>query len=616
MQIKNLKIKNFKSIENQSIEFLPNINIFVGVNGAGKTTILEVISISLSWLINRIQKENSSGKKIKNTFIRNESKKCKIEIGICFENNIYNWSLIQSAKGYSSEEHSELSDVSKLAYIFQEEYQKNSKLPMIAYYPVNRIAEGISNINTSISSISNIDIYSNSLGEKANFSSFFEWFKIQDDILNEQSMSITKWMIKHKKWIQKRVLKIINSYNINENNEAFEYFIERVNYDDSIYEEPVYIFRELIHVLEEQNYTMYQELHLNHIMHETEYLLYKMSKSSFKFKKFISVTDFPFHHIKRVYDTIIKTIYSKHDRYNKIHFAFIKLIWSILNFAVLLGCWWLSTIGIRQLEKLFKKYEPLYTDNINDYSSNSQAFIEEFINIINNDTKRLENATFGQGRELQQVAKAIERFIPEYTNIRVTRIPKPHMLVNKNGTTFRLDQLSDGEKNMIAMIGDIARRLSISNPDLEEPLHGYGIILIDEIDLHLHPLWQRTIITNLVKVFPNCQFIITTHSPQVISHVKAEHIFLLTQKNNRMQISKAIESYGQSTNRLLEDILDVDSRPTEIKAELKKLYDLISDNKLDEAKKLMNVLEKTIEGREPELVKANVLIKRREVLGK
>jgi predicted ATP-binding protein involved in virulence len=237
------------------------------------------------------------------------------------------------------------------------------------------------------------------------------------------------------------------------------------------------------------------------------------------------------------------------------------------------------------------------------------------MHIIERDTTRLKQATSNQGRELQFVTKAIESFIPEYSNLRVTRVPRPHMLVDKKGAEFKLNQLSDGEKNMIAMIGDIARRLSMANPTMKNPLKGDGIVLIDEVDLHLHPAWQRIIISKLTEVFPNCQFIITTHSPQILSHVSAEHIFLLLQKNNNMEIIKPTESYGKNTDRILEDILGVESRPLKIKKELHQLFQLIQKKDLDKARELMNKLENEIEGREPELVKANVLIERKEILG-
>ena len=71
-------------------------------------------------------------------------------------------------------------------------------------------------------------------------------------------------------------------------------------------------------------------------------------------------------------------------------------------------------------------------------------------------------------------------------------------------------------KIIIAMVADIASRMAEGNPGIENPLEASGVILIDEIDLHLHPKWQREILRKLHEVFPNVQFIVTTHSPIIL----------------------------------------------------------------------------------------------------
>lgn len=83
-------------------------------------------------------------------------------------------------------------------------------------------------------------------------------------------------------------------------------------------------------------------------------------------------------------------------------------------------------------------------------------------------------------------------------------------------TNLDVLQLSDGEKCTLALFGDIARRLAIANPSLDDPLQGDGVVLIDELELHMHTSWQRKVISMLKKTFPNIQFIITTHSPQIL----------------------------------------------------------------------------------------------------
>ncbi|MFN0199970.1 MAG: AAA family ATPase [Bacteroidia bacterium] len=89
--------------------------------------------------------------------------------------------------------------------------------------------------------------------------------------------------------------------------------------------------------------------------------------------------------------------------------------------------------------------------------------------------------------------------------------------------------LSKGYETMLSIIGDIAYRCTVLNPNLDDVLaQTPGVVLIDEIDLHLHPKWQKQIIENLKKVFPKIQFIVTTHSPFIIQSVKKEELHNLT----------------------------------------------------------------------------------------
>ena len=79
-----------------------------------------------------------------------------------------------------------------------------------------------------------------------------------------------------------------------------------------------------------------------------------------------------------------------------------------------------------------------------------------------------------------------------------------------------IEQLSEGYKIVIAMVADLAARMAEANPGMDNPLEASGIVLVDEIDLHLHPQWQREIILQLTTVFKNIQFIVTTHSPIIV----------------------------------------------------------------------------------------------------
>ena len=192
-----------------------------------------------------------------------------------------------------------------------------------------------------------------------------------------------------------------------------------------------------------------------------------------------------------------------------------------------------------------------------------------------------------------------------FTDLQVKR-SRMEMTLKKQGQELVVNQLSDGEKNLLAMVGDLARRLAIANPDpTKNALEGEGIILIDEIEVHLHPKWQRDIIPRLTSTFPNCQFIVTTHSPQVLSNVKKENVFIVED----FQVYPAdAYTFGRDSNSILSELMGVPERPVQIKNQLKKCLYKIDDGNIEEAKVLLHELSDLIGHDDSEIVKANTLI--------
>lgn len=228
---------------------------------------------------------------------------------------------------------------------------------------------------------------------------------------------------------------------------------------------------------------------------------------------------------------------------------------------------------------------------------------------------RLDQNPNYQDKQLEAVRQAISSLIPNFTKLRVRRSPL-RMTLQKDGEELIVNQLSDGEKCLLAMVGDLARRLAIANPGLENPLHGAGVVLIDEIELHLHPKWQREIIPALTRTFPKCQFIVTTHSPQVIGEVKPQGIYILEKTDNGIIAKRPQSSYGRDSNQILEDLMDVPERSQEIKAKIFRLFRLIDAGNLDAAKQLRQELSEEIGEDEAQFVKADILIKRKGLLRK
>ena len=217
--------------------------------------------------------------------------------------------------------------------------------------------------------------------------------------------------------------------------------------------------------------------------------------------------------------------------------------------------------------------------------------------------------------QLKAVRRALRQLTLGFKNPTVRRNPL-RMEVEKGGRTLLVNQLSDGEKCLMAMVGDLARRLAIANPKRGNPLGGSGIVLIDELDLHLHPKWQRELMTRLQQVFTRCQFLVSTHSPHVMTHVQPESLFLLNAKPGGLSLIRPQESYGKTADSLLEGLMGLKTtRPTEVSESLEEIYDLIQAGSLKRASQRIEALQEKV-GADPDLVRATVLIKRKEYLGK
>ncbi|MEE3938541.1 AAA family ATPase [Pseudomonas viridiflava] len=212
-------------------------------------------------------------------------------------------------------------------------------------------------------------------------------------------------------------------------------------------------------------------------------------------------------------------------------------------------------------------------------------------------------------RQLTAVRSAVEAFMPDFSKLRVKRKPRLHMAIDKDGKTLNVAQLSQGEKSMMALVGDIARRLAMMNPSMENPLHGKGVVLIDEVDLHLHPKWQRSLIEQFTTTFPNCQFLMTTHSPLVISDSKDVLVYVMDDGELREQDNL----YGLDANQVLSGVMDTDTRNQAVQACLDEIQFLLSRGELDEARTIYGILASQLPADHIELAKSSLLIRKLEL---
>jgi len=185
-------------------------------------------------------------------------------------------------------------------------------------------------------------------------------------------------------------------------------------------------------------------------------------------------------------------------------------------------------------------------------------------------------------------------FDVQYDELRLERV---------GGDIQSFAMLSEGYRNMVAMITDIAWRASVLNPHhgREAHLKTEGVVLIDELDLHLHPAWQRRVVADLRRTFPNIQFIVTTHSPQIVASVARHQIRVLD--HNRLVAEKP-HVEGRDSNEILEDVFGVPRRPELVQVELDALYRLIEDEDYAGARSRLAVLEERLGPEDAAMIKA------------
>ncbi|OQY33158.1 MAG: hypothetical protein B6241_08625 [Spirochaetaceae bacterium 4572_59] len=417
MIISKLALRNFRGIHDLDVNLNKQLNVICGINGVGKSSILDAIAIQLSWIVARIRTGKSPGRPISEHDVKNDEPYSKTELFIKDDGYSYSGKLVKYKKGRLGDEKSSMIDFSNCAKRIRQEItdNENTSIPVFIYYSTNRVVNDIPLRIRGKHEFNLLETYDGSLESGVNFRSFFEWYRNREDLENENFREMTKEI-----------------------------------------------------------------------------------KSS--------------------------------------------------------------------------QYNP---SSFND-------------------------------KQLETVRKAISS-ISGFSGISVNRNPL-RMEVSKNGEKLRVDQLSDGEKCLLAMAGDLARRLSIANPSLSNPLEGEGIVLIDEIDLHLHPQWQKKIILKLMQTFSNIQFIVSTHSPQVLSEVEGNNIYsLYLDKQKNISCYKPDQAIGLTSSEILEILMETNSINELVKREIDEIFNLIDTDKFIIAKDYIAAFIKKY-GSVPDISRAEALI--------
>lgn len=242
-------------------------------------------------------------------------------------------------------------------------------------------------------------------------------------------------------------------------------------------------------------------------------------------------------------------------------------------------------IPVRVREQLKNNPYEVYQDALDHGGADFKRFFIWFRNREDYENEQRRDQPGFRDRSLEAVRAAVSAFT-EFRDLRIRRTPL-RMTVVKRGLEFNVAQLSDGERNMLALVGDMARRFSVLNPGLQNANAGSGVALIDEIDLHLHPRWQREVMGKLEATFPNCQFVITTHSPQVLGELKPESVMLL---RDGVLLGHAERALGMRSGEVLEELMGGSARNEAVEAEVKTIRTLVDSDKITQAKALLGLL--------------------------
>ena len=225
--------------------------------------------------------------------------------------------------------------------------------------------------------------------------------------------------------------------------------------------------------------------------------------------------------------------------------------------------------------------------------------------------------------QLEAVCRAIESMNPDISDpsavfdlVRI-RVPVP----TDGGTLMQVEVLPGGGHGIVrTLAGDLARRMAQGNPHLADPLQSEAIVLIDEVDLHLHPSWHQRILPDLMQTFPNAQFLVSTHSPQVLTTVDGDRILQLAREDGEIVVGCIVSpTYGAEAGSVLTAVMGVEARPAdnEFASVLREYNALIADGRGedDEAVALRRRLE-SISPRDSGLDRARSEINRQRVLGR
>lgn len=255
--------------------------------------------------------------------------------------------------------------------------------------------------------------------------------------------------------------------------------------------------------------------------------------------------------------------------------------------------------------------------------SNFNRFINWFSELEHRELREKSDRTDSNHsiKELSAARNAISKMLPGRCEPRIGWKPFGMLVTEKFDDQIvrevSIDQIGGGYRTVLALVVDLVMRMVQGNPHKEDPLSSEAIVLIDEIDLHLHPSWQQRVLINLAKTFPAAQFIVSTHSPNILATAHPHQIIKLIREGEEISAGHTqFATFGADSGDVMEGVMGVDgrSRHTEFGNKLVTYERLVREGKgkSPDAKKLRKSL-KALSPCDPALDAANREMRRQEL---
>lgn len=282
--------------------------------------------------------------------------------------------------------------------------------------------------------------------------------------------------------------------------------------------------------------------------------------------------------------------------------------------------------------KVGRTQKPAYVEALNPERTFSVKAFADWWRAFNADERKAKSTLDKLAEVFESV---VTKFLPGCHDIQLCPSnDSRHLLITKNGYNLNIGQLSDGERSILTLALELARRLYLANPHLENPLNdGQAIVLIDELDLHLHPGWQREVVQRLESTFPKCQIIASTHSPQIIGEVVPENISLVLSaelaaeinkkaeqaevlRMNKNQVFSVSQALGMDSNWILTHVMQTPERDKDTAELIKEMFDLLARRDYNKVPAAIEAVESRTNGPISDTNRAKATLERVKIIGR